>query len=258
MAKVFLRKQFSNYLGENRSIDDIVVRFEADPSPTPVPVTPTPTPTPSITPTTTPTPSVTATITPTITSTPTTTPTNTPTQTGTIPLVSPTPTRTGTPTPTPTKTTTPTPTGTPLPVCPNSITVSGYGPGNTDFNGNYVLGGIGYWDSDNTDTLILGPLSGSDYVYYTKTSGNTTNYVIKTNAGDFSWDSIRVISGVFDNNVEITLTTITSGGLSYPKSGAGDNGQYLTYPSTCITYFLQAENGNNLLDEDYDFINIQN
>ena len=248
MAKVFYRKKFSDYLGENRAIDDIFVRFEPEASPTPVPITPTPTPTPSITPTTTLTP------TPTLTK----TPTPTPTQTGTLPLVSPTPTKTGTPTPTPTKTTTPTPTATPNPACPNSITVSGYVSPNTAFNGNYVLGGIGYFDTDNTDTLILGPLSGVDYIYYTKTSGSTTDYVIKTNTGDFSWDSIRVVSGVFDNNVEITTTTITSGGLSYPKSGAGLNGQYLTYPSTCITYFLQAENNDNLLDEDYDFINIQN
>jgi hypothetical protein len=62
MAKVFYRKQFSDYLGENRAIDDIVVRFIADgpvPSPTPTPsITPTSTltPTPSITPTLTPTP----------------------------------------------------------------------------------------------------------------------------------------------------------------------------------------------------------
>ena len=90
MSKVFLRKQFSNYLGENRALDDIIVRFEADispsPTPTPVPVTPTPTPTPSIT------PSI--------------TPTNTPT-----------PTTTKTPTPTPTRTSTPTPTRTPAPAC---------------------------------------------------------------------------------------------------------------------------------------------
>jgi hypothetical protein len=94
MAKVFYRKQFSDYLGENRAIDDIVVRFIAD---GPVP---SPTPTPSITPTSTLTP--TPSITPTLTSTPTTTPTNTP---------SITPTNTSSPTPTQT----PTPSSSPLP-----------------------------------------------------------------------------------------------------------------------------------------------
>ena len=101
MAKVFYRKQFSDYLGEQRAIDDIVVRFEADPSPsptpTPLPTTPTPTPTktstptptPTITSTNTPTPSITPSITPTLTSTPTTTPTRTPTRT---PTQTPTPT----------------------------------------------------------------------------------------------------------------------------------------------------------------------
>jgi hypothetical protein len=110
MSRVFLRKQFSNYLGENRAIDDIIVRFIADgPSPSP-----TPTPTPSITPSITPsvTPSITPTNTPTrtLTPTPSITPTltNTPTNTQTPSI---TPTKTGTPTPTPTLT----PTATSIP-----------------------------------------------------------------------------------------------------------------------------------------------
>lgn len=68
MSKVFLRKQFSNYLGEQRPILDTVVKF--------VPNTPTPTPTPTMTPTKSPTP------------TPSFTPTKTPTQT---PTMTPTP-----------------------------------------------------------------------------------------------------------------------------------------------------------------------
>ena len=59
MSKVFYRKKFSDYLGEQRAIDDIVQVYEPNPSPTPVPVTPTPTPTKTSTPT--PTPSVTST-----------------------------------------------------------------------------------------------------------------------------------------------------------------------------------------------------
>lgn len=106
MSKVFLRKQFSNYLGENRALDDIIVRFEADiqptPTPTPVPVSPTPTP------------SITSTLTPTPTRTGTPVPTTTPTSTGTpvatsTPTLTPTTTNTGTPVPTTTPTRTPTP-----------------------------------------------------------------------------------------------------------------------------------------------------
>jgi len=68
MSRVFLRKQFSNYLGENRALDDIVVRFIGDgpsPSPTPTPIPVTPTPTPSVTPNPTITPTQTKTPTPT-------------------------------------------------------------------------------------------------------------------------------------------------------------------------------------------------
>ena len=71
MGKVFLNKQFSNYLGENRAILDTVERYVTDvsPSPTPSPtsVTPTPTVTPTVTPSgggVTPSPTPTATVTP--------------------------------------------------------------------------------------------------------------------------------------------------------------------------------------------------
>jgi hypothetical protein len=101
--KQFYRKQFSNYLGEQRAILDIVIGFSPNPSQTP---TPSPTATLVITPsptgTNTPTPSITASATATLTPTPTNTATNTPT-----------PTNTGTPTQTPTNTSTPTPTMTP-------------------------------------------------------------------------------------------------------------------------------------------------
>lgn len=66
MSKVFLNKKFSDYLGQERALLDIIVRYVPDGSPTP-PVTPSPTPTPSVTPPVSPSP------------TPTTTPTNTPT-----------------------------------------------------------------------------------------------------------------------------------------------------------------------------------
>jgi len=105
MSKVFYRKQFSNYLGEQRAIDDIVTFFEPDGGITP-------TPTPSITPSVTPTNTVTPTITPSIT--PSQTPTITPTNTNT-PSVTPTITPTKTTTPTPTLTQTPTPSTSPPP-----------------------------------------------------------------------------------------------------------------------------------------------
>ena len=78
MGRVFLRKEFSGYLGENRSILDINASFIPNtPTPTPSP-TKTNTPTPSVTRTNTPTPSITQTQTPTVTPTMTPTPSSTP------------------------------------------------------------------------------------------------------------------------------------------------------------------------------------
>jgi len=124
MGRVFLNKKFSNYLGENRAILDIVARFVPDgpiPSPSPTPtLTRTPTPTPSITPSITPSVSPTPTITPTSTQGLTPSPTPTPSITPSItPTITTTPTITITPSITPTittsPTTTPTPTLTPTP-----------------------------------------------------------------------------------------------------------------------------------------------
>jgi hypothetical protein len=114
MSRIFYRKKFSDYLGEQRAIDDIVQFYQPDggvtPTPTPVPVTPTPTP--SITPTNTPT----VTTTPTLTKTPTPTPTRTPAPACDITYTElPSPTPSPTPTITPTNTSSPTPTMTPTP-----------------------------------------------------------------------------------------------------------------------------------------------
>lgn len=98
MGRVFYNKRFSDYLGENRAIMDIVENFVPDivPSPTPTPSTTptnTPTPTPSITPSNT--PSVTPT------NTPSTTPSNTPSITPSItPSVTPSITPSSSPGPT--------------------------------------------------------------------------------------------------------------------------------------------------------------
>lgn len=96
--KVFLNKKFSNYLGEQRALLDIVVRYEAaiPPSPSATPIPATPTPTPSVTP---------IPVTPSQTATPTSSP------------IPPTPsvsaTQTSTPQPTGTPTNTPTPSSSP-------------------------------------------------------------------------------------------------------------------------------------------------
>lgn len=75
MARTFYRKKFSDYLGEQRAIDDVVLFYTNDPTPSPTPsLTASPTPTPSITPSHTPT------------GTPNTTPTTTPTPTATTPI----------------------------------------------------------------------------------------------------------------------------------------------------------------------------
>ena len=126
MSKVFHRKQFSNYLGEQRAIDDIFSQFIPDPSPTPSPLPLTPTPTPSVTPTMTVTPS----ITPTLTSSPTPTPSITPTLTIT-PTVTITPTPSITPTLTPTPSITPTLTPTPSPFPTYSFSGAVYDSGST-------------------------------------------------------------------------------------------------------------------------------
>jgi len=105
MSRIFYRKKFSDYLGEQRAIDDIITFFTSDPLPSP-------TPTPSNTPfplTQTPTPTVSVTVTPTPSFTATPTLTQTPTRTPSV-TSSPTASVTSTPTLTPTNTQTPTPT----------------------------------------------------------------------------------------------------------------------------------------------------
>jgi len=120
MSRIFYRKKFSDYLGEQRAIDDIITFFTQDIGPTPTP-TPSNTPFP-ITQTPTPTVSVTVTPTPSFTATPTLTPTNTATPTPTKTAgVTPSPTRTLTATPTLTPTNTQTPTPTNIYALPSSI-----------------------------------------------------------------------------------------------------------------------------------------
>lgn len=144
MSKVFYRKKFSDYLGQEMALLDIFAQNIPNPSPTPTPspqpVTPTQTPTPSVTPTFTPTASITPTITPTNTSTPSVTPTNTvtPTQTKT-----PTPTSTVTPTITPTVT----PSSTPDVLYQTSIVIE-------SCDGNLYTGGIDVYVNGVPQTIF--------------------------------------------------------------------------------------------------------
>ena len=265
MARTFFRKKFTNYLGEQRAIDDIVLIFTADigPTPTPTPsITPSNTPTATIGLTPTPTPSITASPTPQVTSTPTPTGTpqvtSTPTQTitstptGTIPV---TPTITSTPTRTPQVTNTPTvtstPTGTPNPLCPSELILSASSP-------NYLYGlysratiytggtfeAAWYNYDDNVMNFGTNP-DGNDYIAYQINSGSdyTSLYWasdIMGNAGGwyigYSTGNTAFNGGVILSAITLDNNTITDGLWFYPPSGFLQfNGGYVQYPSSCPT-----------------------
>ena len=234
MSKVFLRKQFSNYLGENRALDDIIVRFIPEPSPTPLPITPTPTPTPSITPTNTITP--TPSITPTNTQTPTntSTPTNTPSITPSI-----TPTKTSTPTPTLTPTNTPTPSTTPPVVYDpsaqlffNAITASGGTLTNTEKSAVNTLvidlKGYNLW----TKMIGLYPVVGTTNVTQSFNLKDPTTYNLGFNG---TW-------------------TFTTSGASPSANGYATTGiipsviNFATSGSVHMSMYITEDNGNG----DYD------
>ena len=200
--KVFLRKKFSNYLGENRALDDIIVRFEPGPSPEP---TPTPTPTPSTTPII---------------------PTPTPTPSSTSIPVSPTPTPSGTPnvTPTPSGTPSVTPTPSPTPLPQGDFLLAETGDILTTENGdnieyNYsivptdVLGLDKWWRSDvGVSVYGPGPVSGYVSTWTDSESGEvaTTN----TSSGFYPTDVLNSLTGItMINDAEMTLV----GTLTYPN-----------------------------------------
>lgn len=239
MARTFYRKKFSNYLGEQRAIDDIVMFYTVDVSPTPSPtpsITPSNTPTPSITPSPTGTPiiSVTSTPTPTITSTP----------TATLPIT-PTPTTTSTPT------YTPTPTGTPNPLCPQelilSASTSGYLYGlytrATIFTGgtfetawyNFDDNIMNYGTNpDGNDYVAFSIQSGSDYtsLYWgSDIMGNDGYWYIAYSTGNTLFNGGTLISSiVLDTN------SIVDGILFFPPSGnLLYNGGYIQYSPICPT-----------------------
>jgi hypothetical protein len=241
MSQVFYRKKFSDYLGEQRAIDDIVQFYQPD-----APL-PSPTPTPSITPTSTltPTPSITPSITPTLTSTPTQTPTasitptltSTPTQT---PTASITPTLTRTPTQTPTPTITPS--STPIP--------SGTTEANLYLSTVIGSGGTGITPTVSAATITLFTELVSNGLYnkivamYPMLGGNAAG--CKFNA-----------KNPLDTNAAYRLSW--AGGWSYNASGATGNGSNafaithltgstLSRTSTHMSYYslTQSSAGNQL------------
>ena len=234
MSKIFYRKKFSDYLGEQRAIDDIVQFFTSDipPTPSPTPGMLTPTPTPSVTATLTPTPSVTATVTatpsvtptgtPSVTTTPTNTasPTPTQTQTGTpnvtatptstltptpsvtqtgTPAVTPTPsvTRTATVTPTNTETPTPTPTVTPSSTPPPDILC-----GIKAEDGNYILA------EDGNNLIANGSGCQRSVVYYSNYSTGTPNTIFSNNMSFGNGYAVVTISAVGTVGVTPLSTTL--------------------------------------------------
>jgi surface protein len=189
MARNFLRKKFSNYLGESRALLDIITEFfGATPTPTATPFatsTPTPTPTasvtpsatpdptPTVTPTRTPTASVTPTITPTSSQTPLPTPSNTATPTVT-PTTTPSVTPSSTPNPSASVTPTPTPSITPssTPIANDfSFVIDTTQAGSNAFTFILPLNGTGYnfniWWGDGSYQTITGSPSDVTKVYST-------------------------------------------------------------------------------------------
>jgi hypothetical protein len=270
MSKVFYRKKFSDYLGEQRAIDDIVQFFTQDiaPTPTPTPVPISPTPTPSIT--STPTPSVTSTLTP--------TPTNTGSPT-------PTPTNTSTPTNTPTRTLTPTPTKTPTPTPTlvinktlGRINSTGGGLSGTTFTINY--NSVNYPISTLFDPTTL---SGTIPVTY-PAPGVVYDFTLNLDSG-FTLSSVGSAIGVYNrwkvivgtvagvNQWNATLELYSGTTLLFTDSGdtvvvtsSSGFGQtwnvQLTLGSGGPTFQVTAkelgtESGDNLTTENSDIIEIE-
>jgi hypothetical protein len=248
MSRIFYRKKFSDYLGEQRAIDDIVQFYQPDggvtPTPTPVPVTPTPTP--SITPTNTPTPTTTKTPTP--------TPTRTPAPACDITyteLPSPTPSPTPTITPTNTSSPTPTPTASPGPAfdpdaaaylsavvtAGGAVTSPMSAATNNMFlalksNGLYnklfamypMMGGI----SASCKFNALNPVDSNAAYRINFVGGWTFDYSGATPNGTNTYGNTYVnpVSATTDNNIHLSYYSLTDsvGGITMGCDGIGSGG----------------------------------
>ena len=236
MSKVFYRKQFSNYLGEQRAIDDIIARFEPDggitPTPTPVPVTPTPTPsiTPTRTLTPTPTPSVTSTLTPTPTKTgtPTPTPTRTPAPACDITYTElPSPTPSPTPTVTPTNTSSPTPTMTPT---PSSSPLPPFTIGNRLALDAASYPGSGNWNDISGNGNVISLLNSPTYS--------------SSNGGYFTFNGINQY-GTAPNSASLSITGTNFTCEYWVK--ANTIGDYIVVAKAPYTGGPTHQNGNYML-----------
>ena len=288
MSRVFIRKQFSNYLGENRALDDIVTFFIPDgpapsPTPTPVPITPTPTPTPSttvtptpsITPTLTSTPTVTPTVTPTTTSTPTVTPTTTTTPTPSV-TTSVTPTITRTPTVTPTLTRTPTPTPSSAPVYSTAGVVTSDNCGGVVSGGTFSItfSGITYplntvYSSSSLSNLIpiSYPSPGTIYDFQLNIDSGYT----LCNIGFGYYDRMKVTVGPSTGSQIWSSTTqfysgatlvyqLTNDSVTLQSGPYNDYGQTFSINISVLTFNLAgfAVRGKFLADELDDIITTEN
>lgn len=222
MGRVFYNKRFSDYLGENRAIMDIVENFVPD-------IVPSPTPTPSVTPT----------------NTPTLTPTNTNTPTPSI-TPSVTPSITASNTPTPTISVTPSPN----PVCPQEVIISNHQIF-TEFDGTYdrVYPGsdYGYMDFTTQWIFIPGDKSGINYPIFVN-----TNPGLPYTATTLAYDAYNSVWNIFEGSVVdntiagdtvgFTSSTISYVGGTYPTGGQKYESLspsspllYLEYPVACPT-----------------------
>jgi hypothetical protein len=209
MGRVFYNKQFSNYLGENRAILDIVARF--------VPDAPAPSPSPTPTITLTPSPTLTITPTPSITPTTTVTPSITPTQTN-------------------------------YPICPEEFIITNSTGGN-DFDGTYDRkysysgGSMTYGYYTGSEYLVGTAPDGYNYPVYT--FGD--RYIFRRVSAlgvDAGWVTGIISSDPWSTTGYSALLipgytqTITQGSVRWLQGGlntAPGNSFYLNYPPTCPT-----------------------
>ena len=224
MSRVFLNKQFSNYLGENRAINDNVAEFvQLQPSPTP-----------SVTPST--------------------TPTGTPTPTPTI-----TPTNTQTPTGTPTPTPTPSQYQMVIGQGFDTTTYCGYLSGDTlwiggtfSFYRNNIIERIGKFDVNGGYDLSFNAYVATGNVYVIEPAGDGTMFIGGdfqfaggVSTGRFSRHNMLTgaqVSGYNGTNANSTINTIASLGSGNALIG----GQFTTYGGTSRGRIARILNGNIL------------
>jgi hypothetical protein len=224
MSKVFYRKKFSDYLGEQRAIDDIVQFFTQDPSPSPTP-TPLPlTPTPTTTKTPTPTPSVTS----------------------------------ATPTPTATPTYTPTPTSTPLPIMPIRIIAFQCTSGSDDYTGN---DNTLTYNGNNYPFVAYSGASPANSTAFAcvpvQPVASGVTYDFKLNLGSMYYTCGTSPNPAYDRIVVEVTSTGTTGStriFTGTKLNYYTGSTYLYSATTTITAYSTPQTGSNGGDCSYEII----